>query len=149
MTAPCILACEKAARDLRVKRPELIGADLILMQSPTETGDWVLLHHERRRSKEADKVLCREGNIRTDCYLGHVGPTDVVIGWLSRGRVEEPDYVDDCEWDPATDRPAPVGIECHARAELIVGAKGEWRLCRSCADLPHFKKYRKRVEVRR
>ncbi len=147
----CTEKAEQAARDFRAKRPELAGADLVLMQAPPDIGDWVILHIEPLSSKNADKVLQREGKQRdnTDCYLAHVGPTDVLIGWLSRWRREEPKVDDACEWDPETNTPAKVTVPSHAQADLIVGANGEWRLCRSCAALPQFAKYRKRTEVRR
>ncbi len=147
----CTIKAQEAARDFRAKRPELVGQDLILMQAPPDTGDWVVLHVEPLSSKNADRVLQREGRQRdnTDCYLAHVGPTDVVIGWLSRWRRAGPEVDDGCEWDPETNGPSKITVPSHAAAELIVGAKGEWRLCRSCAALPQFGKFRKRVEVRR
>ncbi len=53
---------------------------------------------------------------------------------------------DPCEWNPKTNAFA-YEDEVHARAELIVGANGQVRLCRSCAALPRFKRYRKRKEI--
>jgi hypothetical protein len=53
---------------------------------------------------------------------------------------------DCCEYNPEAKRAAYFD-ECHAQAELIVGSKGEWRLCRKCAELPEFKHFRKRREI--
>ena len=56
---------------------------------------------------------------------------------------------DPCEWDPTRDSPATTTEGCRNRADLIVGADGKWRLCFSCARLPHFKSLRKRVPIKR
>lgn len=53
---------------------------------------------------------------------------------------------DTCEWNPAKDLPAQDGDEMHAPAELILG-NGDWRLCRDCASLPRFRRYRRRKEI--
>ena len=56
---------------------------------------------------------------------------------------------DPCEWDPVENRALLDKEKGHAPADFIVGANGNWRLCRACAELPEFAKYRKRSEVRR
>lgn len=53
-----------------------------------------------------------------------------------------------CEWNPDENRAAVTGDKCHGDAELSVGADGKWHLCRSCAALPRFKKFRRRVPLR-
>lgn len=53
---------------------------------------------------------------------------------------------DDCEYDPDAGRAAFAG-EQHGPAEFVVGAKGEWRLCASCAALPAFKRFRVRTPI--
>ena len=63
-----------------------------------------------------------------------------------------PAQADACEWDPVAKVPASVLrgrliLGCGNRAEVIVGAKGKWRLCAECAELPEFKRYRKRKPV--
>jgi hypothetical protein len=61
---------------------------------------------------------------------------------------------DMCEWDPEESQPARYipGTDqhwgCPNDAEIIVGAKGQWRLCESCAALPEFKRFRKRKQIR-
>ena len=50
---------------------------------------------------------------------------------------------DPCEWNPKTNTTA-YEDEWHAEAEYIVGAKGNFRLCSTCAALPKFKRYKKR-----
>jgi hypothetical protein len=55
-------------------------------------------------------------------------------------------YADPCEWNPVEGQPA-YDNEVHARAAVIVGANGKWRLCESCAALPEFAKYRKRKKI--
>lgn len=75
-------------------------------------------------------------------------------------RSERRGLKDPCEYDPK----APDGLNrgeqyrggryfnmsgCRNRSELIVGANGKWRLCRSCAALPRFKRYRVRKEIKR
>ena len=55
-----------------------------------------------------------------------------------------------CEWNPRTNQPA-WSNELHFRttkAEVIVGANGQWRLCQSCAALPVFRRFRKRIPIR-
>lgn len=59
-----------------------------------------------------------------------------------------------CEWDPIRNSPA---IEwrmndglgrgrqgCDNEVEVIVGADGKWHLCRKCAVLEKFSRFRKR-----
>ncbi len=70
--------------------------------------------------------------------------------WL--GRLDDPAFEiarDPCEWDPKLTAPVASAKAAHARADLIVGANGRWRLCRSCAALPYFSRLRKRVEIER
>jgi hypothetical protein len=55
-------------------------------------------------------------------------------------------FPDPCEWDPDNDTDGVVGQE-HAPAELIVGANGEWRLCKPCAELPRFARYTVRKKI--
>lgn len=57
-----------------------------------------------------------------------------------------------CEWDPVNDRLAQilapdVEIGCNNTATVSVGG-GAYHLCASCADLPRFKRYRSRVELK-
>ncbi len=66
-------------------------------------------------------------------------------------RCSHPDCKDErdpCEWNPEAGR-AVYCSETHGPATTIVGAKGKWRLCDSCAALPHFKRFRSRRPVRR
>jgi hypothetical protein len=55
--------------------------------------------------------------------------------------------VDPCEYNP-DERRAAYEHEVHARADVIVGAKGKWRLCRLCAALPEFRRLRKRRPIK-
>ena len=63
-----------------------------------------------------------------------------------------------CEWDPANKRPAQGHYDdrtrewtnyegCRNPAEILVGAKGQWRLCQHCAVLPEFRRFRKRRRI--
>jgi len=52
------------------------------------------------------------------------------------------------EYNPEEKR-AAYSDEIHAPAEVIVGAGGKWRLCKKCAALPEFKKFRKRIPITR
>lgn len=62
-----------------------------------------------------------------------------------------------CEWDPTAGRAARevrttdavLRLGCTSRIEVVVGSAGQWRLCRSCAALPMFRRYRVRREVKR
>lgn len=56
-------------------------------------------------------------------------------------RIDDP-----CEFNPDAGR-AAYRNEVHAPAEFIIGANGQWRLCASCAALPHFKRFRTRRPV--
>ena len=58
----------------------------------------------------------------------------------------EAKYRDPCEWSPRDGR-AAYADEVHAKADVIVGADGQWRLCESCAALPHFKRFRTRRPI--
>lgn len=53
----------------------------------------------------------------------------------------------ECEYNPVTHGPAclpPLPGDCKNEADLMVGAKGEWHICATCAALPEFKKFRVR-----
>ena len=57
---------------------------------------------------------------------------------------------DGCEWSP-TKGEAAYDNDPHwlaSKAAWIVGAGGKWRLCEDCAQLPEFKRYRRRVRVK-
>lgn len=49
-----------------------------------------------------------------------------------------------CEWDPGENRHANDDDHHHGttRAAVIVGARGQWRLCESCAHLAPFVQFR-------
>ena len=51
-----------------------------------------------------------------------------------------------CEWNPEEQR-ACWDFEVHAPAVWIIGAKGQWRLCDDCAQLPEFKRFKVRRKV--
>ena len=53
-----------------------------------------------------------------------------------------------CEWNPHTGEAATWTEGCERPAAVIVGAKGEWRLCHECASLPQFKRYRTHKPIR-
>lgn len=63
-----------------------------------------------------------------------------------------------CEWDPARNQPAEATMRrgkfasyrgCDEVATLSVGTgAGNWHLCESCAALPRFKRYRRRVPLK-
>ncbi len=53
-----------------------------------------------------------------------------------------------CEWNPAADRAAKSDEEPHAEAVLCVGHNGAWHLCRACAELPRFKRFRSRHKLK-
>ncbi len=55
---------------------------------------------------------------------------------------------DPCFWNPKEGR-AAWDHEVHAAAELIIGREGKWRLCRSCAELEAFSRFKVRREIRR
>lgn len=52
-----------------------------------------------------------------------------------------------CEYNPEK-KAAAFENEVHAQATMIVGAKGQWRLCASCAALPEFRRFKTRVFIR-
>lgn len=56
-----------------------------------------------------------------------------------------------CEWDPARERPALDDPRqgCLNEATVCVGRDGLWHLCESCADLPYFKRYKRREALRK
>lgn len=52
-----------------------------------------------------------------------------------------------CEWYPDEGRAATSHDPVHGKAEVVVGARGQWHLCRSCAALPEFRRFRVRKPV--
>lgn len=55
-----------------------------------------------------------------------------------------------CEWNPIFHTPAAddtADSNCPNYATLSVGASGQWHLCDSCAALPAFKRFRRRVRL--
>ena len=58
------------------------------------------------------------------------------------------EHADHCEWNPDEDRACYYG-EVHARSTVLVGARGEWRLCADCAALPAFQRFRVRKWIQR
>lgn len=57
-------------------------------------------------------------------------------------------YKNPCEYNPYEKRAAYYS-EVHAAAEWVVGYKGKWRLCDSCANLSEFKRFRVRTRIKR
>lgn len=55
--------------------------------------------------------------------------------------------IDPCEWNPEKSEPTESKKLSHAEATWIVGAKGQWRLCDKCVELPEFKRYRVRKRI--
>ena len=56
---------------------------------------------------------------------------------------------DGCEWNPTEERASWSG-DVHfdaTPAAVIVGADGQWRLCESCAALPHFARFKSRKPI--
>lgn len=56
---------------------------------------------------------------------------------------------DGCEWEPSESRPA-LSTDEHFKttpAVLMLGSPVAWRLCRECAGLPDFKRFRKRKDI--
>src|SRR5690606_7511979 len=54
-----------------------------------------------------------------------------------------------CEWNPEKNVPAMIDDEFHAVAELSLGSNGQWHVCRHCAQLPRFKRFRRRIWLAR
>jgi hypothetical protein len=60
-----------------------------------------------------------------------------------------------CEWNPLKNCPAtsrPDGSDragCTREAIVSVGIKPNWHLCSQCADLPAFRKFRRRIPLKR
>ena len=51
-----------------------------------------------------------------------------------------------CEWNATKNEPTAVS-DLHAVATVLVGSKTTWRLCENCANLPEFKRYRRRIRI--
>jgi hypothetical protein len=51
---------------------------------------------------------------------------------------------DGCEWNPDTNQPSEYGDDHFesVQAEVMIGANVDFRICRQCAKLPRFKRYR-------
>lgn len=92
----------------------------------------------------------------------HAEPRPAYGTWARANPAPPRDVeLDLCEWDPDRDRPAqglPVTqcgrtlrwtdyTGCSNPMELVVGSQGEWRLCASCAALPRFRRFRRRMQL--
>lgn len=54
---------------------------------------------------------------------------------------------DRCEWNPR-DGCAAIGDDgCKNEAKVSVGANGFWHLCEDCAELPFFRRFKKRTHL--
>ncbi len=52
-----------------------------------------------------------------------------------------------CEWNPVLHQGAwepPLETDCKNAATAVVGSRGEWHVCESCAKDEAFKRYRVR-----
>lgn len=58
-------------------------------------------------------------------------------------------YFDGCEWNPTLNRGSWDNDKHYktTKAELLVGANGDWRLCKSCSELKRFKRFRIRKPI--
>lgn len=69
-------------------------------------------------------------------------------------RCKEPKLVSDvpdpCEWHPGAEggRLSRGSDPFHSRAEVAVGAGRSYHLCRACAALPRFKRFRVRKDIK-
>lgn len=70
-------------------------------------------------------------------------PKAVVV--LSTAQTEMDYSGNPCEWNPDEGR-AAYENEVHSFATVSLG-NGKWHLCESCAALPEFKRFRKRVPI--
>jgi hypothetical protein len=76
---------------------------------------------------------------------------------MLRKKISKTEMYHLCEWDPVRGEPANYfdhgewveHLGCDNQSTLSVGANGKWHLCESCAALPEFKRYRKRVSLKR
>lgn len=53
-----------------------------------------------------------------------------------------------CDWNPAAVRLALTTDEPHAEAVWSIGVSQNFHLCRSCAALPRFKRFRRRDKLK-
>jgi hypothetical protein len=74
-------------------------------------------------------------------------PCGVVCEECAAPHLKAAAQSDPCEWNLEDGLPLAEGQESHAPASYIVGVKHNWRLCLRCADLPEFKKFRKRRRI--
>ena len=57
-------------------------------------------------------------------------------------------YKDPCEYNPET-KEAAYENEVHAEAEVMIGKRVAWRLCKKCAELPEFKRFKVRRMIKK
>lgn len=67
--------------------------------------------------------------------------------WAEKAKEQRLKFPGPCEFFPVEQR-AAWDHEVHAEAEVIVGANGQWRLCKACAALPFFNRFRNRREIK-
>lgn len=107
--------------------------------------------HSCEHRADAGGIVCRFHRSRLptvwdlrDCGREYVAAWSEIYG----GPKLVGDVRDPCFWHPAEERPCTNADPWHADADLIVGANGHWRLCRTCAALHRFNRYRVRRAVR-
>lgn len=117
-------------------------------------GDCRYFHasvHKQDRTWFGSCVLTRRGWDRLTSGHGGCSRFEHTDGRPGSFPLHGPRVRDGCEWSPEDGGPAFEGDRHHssAPAEVLVGAKGEWRLCADCAAGPAFTRYRVRRPVRK
>ena len=57
-----------------------------------------------------------------------------------------------CWWNPVWGVPSwdpPRETDCPNEAEVVLGNNGGWHLCKQCAALPRFKRFKVRRPIRK
>ena len=79
------------------------------------------------------------------CIKADIARKEVLLCKLLHTKTDE--ITDGCEWNPKEDRPTLAQEGSHKKAQVILG-RGEWRLCKECSNLPRFKNYKARKEIK-
>ena len=69
---------------------------------------------------------------------------------MNQALVDKETNMAQCEWNPTLQEPSQKprrATDCRNDAEVVLGTKGQWHLCRPCAALSKFKRYKVRQNL--
>lgn len=98
--------------------------------------------NKRERGKAVNATGCKPVP-----YCRVVGSSPTVPNFFGGNMKEKSEIFNPCEWNPTENRLAMDNDNFHANASICVGAKCQYMLCEECANLPKFKRFKKRHKI--